>query len=95
MSFTATAYCDDGITKSGLRAREGLLAADPAHLPMGSVVRIVSAGDRRYERVYTVADTGGRVHGRRIDIYVHDCREARQFGVRQVRVEVVRLGGNP
>ncbi len=95
VGFRATAYCDHGTTKSGVRTREGILAADPARLPIGSVVRIVAAGDRRYEGVYTVMDTGLRVRGRRIDLYIPDCREARAFGVRDVRLEVVRLGWNP
>ncbi len=94
MRFTATAYCDYGLTRSGVRTREGLIAADPDQLPLGSVVRITAAGDRRYERVYTVMDTGGRVHGRRVDLYLRDCDEARHFGVRQVQLEVVRLGSN-
>ncbi len=95
VGFTATAYCDHGTTKSGIRTREGIVAADPAHLPLGSVVRIVAAGDSRYEGVYTVMDTGVRVKGRRIDLYVPDCRRAKEFGVRKVRLEVVRLGWNP
>jgi len=93
--FTATAYCDSGITKSGVRTREGIVAADPDHLPVGSIVRIIEAGDRRYEGVYTVMDTGGLVQGHRIDVYVPDCDEAKAFGVRPVRVIVVRLGWDP
>lgn len=93
--FTATAYCDSGITKSGVRTREGIVAADPDHLPVGSVVRIVEAGDSRYEGVYTVMDTGGLVQGRRIDLYVASCAEARAFGIRPVRLSVVRLGWDP
>ncbi len=92
VGFTATAYCDSGITRSGMRTREGFIAADPDLLPLGSVVRLLAAGDGRYERVYTVMDTGGRVHGRRIDLYLRDCSEAKRFGVRQVRLELVRLG---
>jgi len=93
--FTATAYCDRGITKSGVRTREGIVAADPDHLPVGSIVRIVEAGDRRYEGVYTVMDTGGLVQGHRIDVYIPDCAEARAFGVRPIRILVVRLGWDP
>ncbi len=95
LAFTATAYCDRGVTRSGVRTREGIVAADPAHLPLGSVVRIVAAGDRRYERAYTVMDTGAHVRGRRIDVYVRDCDEARRFGVREVRLVIVRLGSEP
>jgi len=40
-------------------------------------------------------DTGGLVQGRRIDLYVTSCDEAKEFGVRPVRVVVVRLGWDP
>lgn len=92
--FTATAYCDRGTTKSGVQAQRGVAAADPAVLPVGSVVR-VSSDSSEHEGIYTVMDTGGKVTGRRIDLFVHDCRQARRFGLRQVLVRVLRLGWNP
>jgi len=94
--FAATAYCDSGVTKSGVRTRRGIVAADPAHLPVGSVVRVRGVGHPRYEGIYTVMDTGGLVRGRRIDVYVPDCTEAKQFGFRKgVLVRVLRLGWSP
>src|ERR1700720_4371824 len=79
--FTATAYCRKGRTESGLQSHTGMLAADPRVLPIGSVVRIV---DGPYAGVYTVADTGGGVKGRRIDIFVSSCARAVRFGRRSV-----------
>jgi 3D (Asp-Asp-Asp) domain-containing protein len=70
-------------------------AADPAVLPVGSVVRLHGADVQRYEGIYTVMDTGSAVLGRRIDLYVSDCGEARQFGLKHVLVRVLRLGWNP
>ena len=93
--FSATAYCDRGITKSGVRTREGIVAADPEHLPVGSIVRITDGGDGGYEGIYTVMDTGGLVQGHRIDVYVPDCQQAKEFGIRKVRIVVVRLGWDP
>lgn len=94
--FTATAYCDSGITKSGVRTRRGIVAGDPAHLPVGSVVRVEEVGHGRYEGIYTVMDTGGLVRDLRIDLYVPDCDEAKQFGLRKdVLVRVLRLGWSP
>lgn len=94
--FTATAYCDAGITKSGVRARRGIVAADPEHLPVGSVVRVRDVGHPRYEGIYSVMDTGGLVRGRRIDLYIPDCDEAKEFGLRKrVLVRVLRLGWSP
>lgn len=94
--FVATAYCDSGITKSGVRTRSGIIAADPSLLPVGSVVRVRDVGHARYEGIYTVMDTGGLVRGRRIDLYIPSCSEAREFGLRRgVLVRVLRLGWDP
>jgi 3D (Asp-Asp-Asp) domain-containing protein len=84
--FSATAYCRQGRTESGLRSHTGMLAADPRVLPIGSVVRI----DGPTAGVYTVMDTGNRVKGRRIDIFIPNCMNARRFGRRTVRVNLVQ-----
>lgn len=88
----ATAYSQHGRTASGLKTRRGMIAADPRVLPLGSKVRIKNAG--RYSGVYTVRDTGGRIRGRRIDIYTPSRRAARRFGRRTVQVEVLRRARN-
>jgi len=95
VSFTATAYCDAGTTKSGVHTRSGIVAADPQVLPVGSVVRLRSPEVPRYEGIYTVMDTGSAVQGNRIDLYVASCREAKEFGLKQVLVRVLRMGWNP
>jgi 3D (Asp-Asp-Asp) domain-containing protein len=95
VSFTATAYCDSGTTKSGVRTRSGIVAADPDVLPVGSVVRLHSPAEPRYEGIYTVMDTGSAVQGHRIDLYISSCREAKAFGLKQVLVRVLRMGWNP
>ena len=43
----------------------------------------------------TVMDTGSAVLGRRIDLFVANCHEARDFGLRRVVVRVLRLGWDP
>ncbi|MFQ3589729.1 MAG: 3D domain-containing protein [Chloracidobacterium sp.] len=85
--FVATAYSLKGRTASGEYVRPGIVAADPRVLPLGSVVK-VHAG--QYSGVYHVKDTGGRIRGRHIDIYMPSTREAIRFGRRTVRVEVIR-----
>ncbi len=87
--FTATAYCTGTITATGTRPNERTVAADPNVLPMGSRIRLNGLA-RRYNREYIVGDTGGLIRGRRIDLYMRDCGEARAFGRRTVRVTVVR-----
>lgn len=90
--FEATAYCDFGITYSGVLVQRGIVAADPKILPIGSVIE-VRAGD--YSGIYTVMDTGGVVKGEIIDIYMPDYEEAIQFGRQRVGVRVIRLGWQP
>src|ERR1051326_4756043 len=89
MAFTATAYCHHGKTASGVHTTEGIVAADPDVLPIGTRIRI-SGLTRGRDGVYRVMDTGTRVQGRRIDVFVTSCREAKRFGRQTVRVGVIR-----
>ena len=82
-SFTATAYCLQGRTASGSGVRRGIIAADPRVLRLGSRINL-GAGD--YSGSYLVADIGGGVKGRKLDIWVPSCGEARRFGRRSVQV---------
>jgi 3D (Asp-Asp-Asp) domain-containing protein len=90
IDFEATAYAIDGLTAAGTRARKGVVAADPAVLPLGSRIRVLDAG--AYSGEYVVEDTGRTIDGHEIDIYLASDAEARRFGRRQVRVEVLRRG---
>jgi 3D (Asp-Asp-Asp) domain-containing protein len=94
LAFTATAYCKGMTTSSGVAAQTGVTAADPALLPLGSIVEL-DFRDDKYDGVYTVLDTGPAVQGREIDLYMWNCNEALRFGRRQVRMRVLRLGWNP
>ena len=94
LEFNATAYCKGTTTASGVGVRTGIAAADPTLLPVGTVLNIAT-GDQRYNGVYTVMDTGPKVQGRILDLYMWNCNEALRFGRRQVRMRVVRLGWNP
>jgi len=88
-TYTATAYSLRGRTASGKLVSRGLIAADPSVLPLGTKVR-VEAGSWSGE--YLVADTGGAVKGRRIDIWTPTAREALQFGRRPVKLTVLERG---
>lgn len=94
LRFTATAYCRGTTTASGVNVRSGIAAADPDLLPVGSVVRVERLADK-YNGIYTVMDTGPKVHGRHLDIYIWNCDEAVQFGRRQALITVLRMGWNP
>ena len=94
LQFSATAYCKGETTASGVGVRTGIAAADPAILPVGSVVRLETPNPR-YSGVWTVMDTGPAVRGRSVDLYLWSCNEALQFGRRKVRLTVLRLGWSP
>ena len=91
-NFEATAYCDLGITFSGVYVQRGIVAGDPHVLPIGSIIE-VEAG--RYSGVFSVMDTGRLIKGEIIDIFIPDYDEAIQFGRQQVTVKIIRLGWNP
>ena len=84
--YVATAYSLRGKTASGRYVSQGIIAADPRILPLGSRVRI-EAGSWSGE--YLVADTGGAIRGRKIDIWTPSSREAMRFGRRKVKLTVL------
>lgn len=88
-TFRATAYCLKGRTAIGGNVRRGIVAADPRVLPLGTRIQL-NAGS--YSGTYTVADTGGAVRGRILDIWVPSCSEAMRFGRRSVQVSVMGKG---
>ena len=89
-TFSATAYSIEGKTASGAQTRKGIVAADPRILPLGSRIRVSDAGG--YDGEYVVHDTGPAIKGREIDIYMPSDTEAKRFGRRSVKVEVLSRG---
>jgi 3D (Asp-Asp-Asp) domain-containing protein len=94
MTFTATAYCKGTTTAVGTAVAEGIVAADPTLLPIGTVIQVTGMS-RPYDGVFTVMDTGPKILGRRVDVYIADCAEAVRFGRRSVSVTVLREHANP
>lgn len=89
-NYVATAYSLKGRTASGRMVSRGLIAADPRILPLGSRVRLEHPG---YSGEYLVADTGGLIRGRHIDIWTPSSHEAMRFGRRTVKLTVLSYGG--
>ena len=86
----ATAYDLSGITRAGTRPHVGIVSADSAFLPLGTRIRVSGAG--QFSGIYLVADTGAKVVGRHIDIYVPSRILANRFGRRYVWVSVLKRG---
>ena len=89
-TYIATAYAQHGITASGEYVHRHVVAADPAILPIGTRIKIRHAG--RYSGEYAVMDTGDKIEGRKLDIYLPSARVCKRFGVKPVKVTVLELG---
>jgi 3D (Asp-Asp-Asp) domain-containing protein len=94
VTYVATAYSLGGRTASGRMITKGLIAADPSVLPLGTRIRLDHPG---YSGEYIVADTGGIIRGRRIDIFVPNApapknNEVISFQRRPVKVTVLSVG---
>jgi 3D (Asp-Asp-Asp) domain-containing protein len=88
--FTATAFSTEGTGASGKWSHPGTVAADRDVLPLNSRIRIYGAG--RYSGEYTVEDTGNKVDGHHIDVYIPSRAEAKKFGRQRVKVVVLKYG---
>jgi 3D (Asp-Asp-Asp) domain-containing protein len=93
LTMLATAYCDRGPTKSGVLAQPGVVAADQRRLPIGTRLRVLGPG-QPYAGVYTVLDTGSKITGRDLDIFMPSCRTAKRFGKRPVQVRILETRTN-
>ena len=84
----ATAYSPEQTnlspwTASGIRFVTGIVAVDPAVIPLGTYIYVPGFG------VFLAADTGSAIRGKSIDISFDTIREALQFGRRDVPVYVL------
>ena len=88
--FVATAYSATGLTTSGEYTHRHVVAADPNILPLGTRIKISRAG--KYSGEYVVADTGGRIVGNKVDIYLPALRNARSLARRSSASEFSNSG---
>ena len=88
--FVAFAYNTGTVTAEGRKPVAGkTIAADTRVLPLGTRVRISGAGP--WSGDYRVGDSGGRIKGRKIDLYVPTRAEALEFGSRSITLTVLEL----
>jgi 3D (Asp-Asp-Asp) domain-containing protein len=82
-AYTADCYGCSGYTKLGNRAGPGIVAVDPAVIPLGSHLYIPGYGSA------VAGDTGGAIRGNRVDLGFNSNADAMQFGRRSVTVYVL------
>lgn len=85
LRMLATAYTHTGNrTATGTMPRVGVVAVDPAVIPLGTRLYIEGYG------FATAEDTGSAIKGNRIDIFMETEALARRFGRRWVDVYVLK-----
>ena len=95
-----TAYClTKTQTRRGRYVRAGIVATDPKLFPLSRYLELYVG--RRYMGRFLIDDTGLKIKGNKIDIWMPTCREARIFGRRKgtavlvPRVPTITLAGKP
>jgi len=77
---SSTGYALTGITATGVPVGWGVVAVDPAVIPLGTRLTIPGYGEG------VAADTGGAVRGAVIDLWFPSIAQARAWGRRTVTV---------
>ncbi|MDR3588039.1 MAG: 3D domain-containing protein [Negativicutes bacterium] len=96
IEMTATAYAPGphdndqwgSKTHLGTEVRPGVIAVDPRVIPLGSRVMIKYPDGHTEHAV--AEDTGGAIKGSRIDVARWTVAEANRFGIKPVRVYVLK-----
>ena len=82
LTVSATGYALGGRTATGVPTGPGVVAVDPAVIPLGSRITIPGYGSG------IAADTGGAVVGNVIDVWFPTLEEAHAWGRRTVTITV-------
>ncbi len=78
-----------GVTKTGIMAREGVIAVDPRVIPLGTKVYVEVPGSAPDYGFAIAADIGSAIKGNLIDVYFDSRNMAKQWGRRSVRVYIL------
>lgn len=89
MQVKATAYSgspsEGGMkTYMGTRCRKGVLAVDKNVIPLGTKVYIP-----QFDMIFTCEDTGSKIKGNRIDIFMNSKWECKQWGIKNITIYVL------
>ena len=82
VTVSATKYCLTGTTATGLPVQYGVIATDPAYIPLGTRLFVPGYGEG------VAADTGGAVKGWTIDLWVSSCAEADAYGRQNLTITI-------
>lgn len=79
-----------GITYTGVKAKKGIIAVDPKVIPLGTRVYVEVPGSAPDYGFAVAADIGSAVKGNKIDVYLDDASSARRWGVKKVKVYILK-----
>jgi 3D (Asp-Asp-Asp) domain-containing protein/septal ring factor EnvC (AmiA/AmiB activator) len=80
LTVSSTGYCLQGTTATGIPVGWGVVAVDPAVIPLGTRMTIPGYGEG------VAADTGSSVVGATIDLWFPSCAQALTWGRRTVTI---------
>ena len=83
MTVAATGYCLRGTTATGIPTGWGVVAVDPAVIPLGTRMSIPGYGEG------VAADTGSAVRGATIDVWFPQCSQALAWGRKVVTITLL------
>ena len=82
MTVSSTGYCLRGRTSTGIPTGWGVVAVDPAVIPLGTRMTIPGYGEG------VAADTGSAVRGAMIDVWFPKCSQALEWGRKVVTITI-------
>jgi 3D (Asp-Asp-Asp) domain-containing protein len=82
MTVSSTGYCLRGRTSTGIPTGWGVVAVDPAVIPLGTRMTIPGYGEG------VAADTGSAVRGAMIDVWFPSCSQALEWGRKTVTITI-------
>jgi 3D (Asp-Asp-Asp) domain-containing protein/peptidoglycan hydrolase CwlO-like protein len=80
VTVASTGYCLKGTTATGIPVGWGVVAVDPAFIPLGTRMFVPGYGEG------VAADTGSAVRGAMVDVWFPKCTQAEGWGVRTVTI---------
>lgn len=80
MTVSSTGYCLRGTTSTGIPVGWGVVAVDPAVIPLGTRMYVPGYGEG------VAADTGPAIRGAMIDLWFPKCSQAFAWGRRTVTI---------
>jgi uncharacterized protein YabE (DUF348 family) len=78
-----------GITRTGMKAKYGVVAVDPKTIPLKSRLYIEAADGSWVYGNAIAGDTGGGVKGNKIDLFYDDPKFVKRFGIKPVKVYIL------